>query len=194
MRSWNLKEAKLALVWASTPEEQRRSLTELAEQIGRSPKAILNFLRRQLPPGHRPWIEKPRWRTAEAAAIQRESDLETNGLVARSAAAIRKYRWRNPVNNGAAELKEDIYSVAEIAGALSVSRRTVYRMLARGQLRRWRGGVSEASFQRLLREHPELIPYAKLGREHREWLVLNGFPDRTIKVKVPSSKGLLNKD
>ncbi|MGH9628347.1 MAG: helix-turn-helix domain-containing protein, partial [Bryobacteraceae bacterium] len=173
MRSWNLTEARIALEWASIPDEQRSSLEELAKQIGRSPKAVINFLRRELPPGHRPWAEKPRWRDSEAAAVQQQNDPELDGPVVRSAAAIRKYKLRNLVTNGIPEPEEDTYSVTEIAGALGLSRRTVYRMLARGQLRRWKGGVSEASFLRLVREHPELIPYAKLTREHREWLVLN---------------------
>ena len=194
MRSWNLKEARIALEWASTPDDQRPSLEELAKEIGRSPKAILNFLRRELPPGQRPWAEKPRWRDDEAAAVQQQNDPERDGPIVRSAAAIRKYRLRNLATNDDAQLKKDTYSVTEISGALGLSRRTVYRMLARGQLRHWKGGISEASFLRLLREHPELIPYAKLTREHREWLVLNGFPDPSIKVKVPSSKGLLNRD
>lgn len=194
MTSWNLKQAKLALEWASTPEEKRSSIEEISREIGRSPKAILNFLRRQLPPGQRPWTERPRWRDDEAAVIA-EKLTEIDGLLSRSAAAVRKYKSRKLGSiSRETDLDEDIYSVAEVAGALGVSRRTVYRMLDRGHLRRWKGGVAEASFLRLVRKHPELIPYARLSREHREWLVVNGFPDPTIEVKKPSSNGLLNND
>jgi IS30 family transposase len=194
MRSWNIKEANLALHWASTPEEHRRSLTELAEQIGRSPKAILNFLRRQLPPGQRPWAEKPRWRNEEATAIV-ENSVSAKGPVQRSRAAVRMYKQRHlRIDFEAMETEDEGYSVAEVARAIGRSRRTVYRLIARGYLRRWKGGVSEASFERLVREYPEIIPYARLSRDHREWLVLNGFPDPTMKLKAPSTKGLFPKD
>ena len=94
----------------------------------------------------------------------------------------------------AMETEDEGYSVAEVARAIGLSRRTVYRLIARGNLRRWKGDVSAASFERLLRDHPEIIPYARLPRNHREWLVLNGFPDPSMKVKAPSTRGLFRKN
>jgi excisionase family DNA binding protein len=92
------------------------------------------------------------------------------------------------------QIEDEGYSVAEVARAIGLSRRTVYRLIARGYLRRWKGGVSEASFLRLVREYPDIIPYARLPRDHREWLVLNGFPDPTMNVQPPSTAGLFPRD
>jgi excisionase family DNA binding protein len=194
MRSWNLKEAKPALEWASTPEEQRPPIEVLARQIGRTPKAVENFLRRQLPPGQRPWVEKPRWRTDEAAAVAAGSS-GTGAPFQRSPEAVRKYKRRNLSKDTDDLESEDLkYTITELSQALGVSRPTVYRLLARGYLRRWKGGVAESSFVRLVKEHPEVIPYARLSRDQREWLVIHGFPDPTLKVKPPSTKGLFPKD
>jgi hypothetical protein len=53
-------------------------------------------------------------------------------------------------------------------------------------LRRFKGGIAESSFEVLLREHPDRIPYGKLPPAQREWLVLNGYPDQRLAVKAPS--------
>jgi hypothetical protein len=68
----------------------------------------------------------------------------------------------------------------------------VYRLLKRGALRRFKGGVAETSFCDLLREHPEAIPYSTLPRDQKEWLVLNGYLDPSLSVKRPSVRGLLD--
>ena len=52
--------------------------------------------------------------------------------------------------------------------------------------------VAETSFSDLLREHPEVIPYSRLPRDQREWLVLNGYNDPSLSVKRPSVKGILD--
>jgi hypothetical protein len=67
----------------------------------------------------------------------------------------------------------------------------VQRLLKCGYLRRFKGGIAESSFEAFLREHPHLVPYTKLPAAQREWLVLNGFPDQSVSVKVPSVRGLL---
>jgi hypothetical protein len=63
--------------------------------------------------------------------------------------------------------------------------------LREGLLRRFKGGIAESSFEALLREHPDRIPYGKLPPARREWLVLNGYPDQGLAVKAPSVWGLL---
>jgi hypothetical protein len=68
----------------------------------------------------------------------------------------------------------------------------VYRLVNNGVLRRFKGGIAETSFSDLLREHPEVVPYSRLPRDYREWLVLNGYPDPSLAVKRPSTKGLLD--
>jgi hypothetical protein len=54
------------------------------------------------------------------------------------------------------------------------------------------GGIAGTSFSDLLREPPEAVPYSRLPRDHKEWLVLNGYFDPSLSVKPPSTKGLLD--
>lgn len=205
-RGWNIKEAKIVYAWASISEEERPLIEELSKQIGRSPKAILNFLRRQVPPDQRPWGEKARWRVADAADAkvalewasipekERPAIEELSKQIGRSPKAIvcflrrqlppgqrpwtEKPRWRTTDQADGPK-----YTIPTLAEALGVSRPRLYRLIEQGYLRRWKGGVSEASFVRLVSEHPELIPYASLRRA-REWLVLNGVPEATLNAKV----------
>jgi hypothetical protein len=79
-----------------------------------------------------------------------------------------------------------------VAADLGVSRASVYRLLDRGVLRRFKGGIAETSFGDLLREHPEVIPYSRLRRDQKEWLVLNGYNDPLLSVRRPSVRGLLD--
>jgi hypothetical protein len=167
------------------PSTTRPSLIQVATELGRTPEAVQEFLRRLLPPGQRPWREKPRWTREELDALE-------NGHkpVGRSKAAVRKYCQRHrPADDG----KDDHapLTVTQVAEDLGVSRATVYRYLKRGLLRRFKGGVAETSFEDLLREHPHAVPYHKLPVEQKEWLVLNGYHDPNMEVKRPSVRGLL---
>lgn len=196
MRAWNTKEANIALEWAKTSEEKRCSIQDLAKRLGRSPKAIVCFLSRRLPPGHRPWIEKRRWSVDEAAAIE-----DAQQIADRTAAAIRIYKLRK--QQGASDLREDdaatddaayeeeTCTIDDVAAIFGVSPRTIYRWMGQKYLRRWKGGLSWASITRLIREHPELIPYKRMPLEYREWFVLHGYPDADITVKVPTADGVL---
>jgi hypothetical protein len=69
---------------------------------------------------------------------------------------------------------------------------TIHRYVKRGLLRRFKDGIAESSFEGFLRSHPELVPYEKLRTEQKEWLVLNGFSDPSIRVQEPSIRGLLD--
>ena len=70
---------------------------------------------------------------------------------------------------------------------LGLSRASVYRLLKAGVLRRFRDGIAQTKFENLLKEHPEVIPYHKLSLLHKEWLVLSGFKEPSLKVKHPNS-------
>jgi hypothetical protein len=192
MRSWTTKEAKLVLEWAREPADEKKHIDEIAAQLRRSTRAVQEFLRRVLPVGQRPWMEKPRWRADEIAALQ----LDAGIVSARSAAAIKQYVRRNhcivPTGSADEGSERTVLSVTQVAKDLGLSRASVYRLLKRGALRRFKGGVAETSFSDLLREHPEVIPYSRLPRDQREWLVLNGFSDPSLSVKPPSVKGLLD--
>lgn len=83
-------------------------------------------------------------------------------------------------------------TVAQAAADLGVSRASIYRLLSRGMLRRFKGGIAETSFADLLREHPEVIPYSRLPRDQKEWLVLNGYHDPMLNVKRPTVRGILD--
>ena len=86
MKSWTIREAKTALDWAKTSGMERCSIQELAAKLARSTIAIQQFLRREIPPGQRPWAEKPRWDDADMVAVVNECELTQS----RSANAVRK--------------------------------------------------------------------------------------------------------
>jgi hypothetical protein len=192
MRSWTTREAKLVMEWARIPAEERSCIEEVAGRLGRTPAAVQEFLRRTLPPGQRPWAEKPRWGSREVEMVENGNTIAT-----RSRVAIRKYLQRHPPTTHSDQALQDdndrsTLTVSQVAQDIGLSRATVYRLLKSGVLRRFRGGVAETSFSDLLREHPEAIPYSRLPRDQKEWLVLNGYQDPSINVKRPSTKGLLD--
>ena len=189
MRSWTIREAKLVLQWAKTPEAERTSLKDLAEDLGRTAAAVQEFLRRSLPPGERPWRERPRWKPHEVEALQ-SGNMH---CLSRTEAAAKKYAARHLATESADEDTEHCsLTVTQVAADLGISRATVYRFLDRGLLRRFKGGIAETSFSDLLREHPEAIPYSRLPQSSKEWLVLNGYFDPNLSVKRPSVRGLLD--
>ena len=192
MRSWTIKEVKLALTWARTPELERIPLEELSTLLERSPEGIRRFLSRVLPPGERPWNEKPRWMPGEVDTLK-EGGV---GLPRRTYAAARKFAQRHPSLTGQTVPEDDgertSVSVSQLSADLGISRSAVYRLLGKGLLRRFKGGIAETSFRDLLQKHPEAIPYSSLPRDHREWLVLNGYSDPSLVVKQPSVRGLLD--
>lgn len=192
MRDWTTKEAKLALEWARTPREVRPPLEEIAHQLGRSVGSIQQFLRRILPRGQWPWTERPRWSPEEIAAAQNGAA----GLRTRSSGAVKKYLSRQRRRTSDDAWSDDgrerpSLTITQAAEDLGLSRASVYRLLEKGALRRFNGGVAESSFRELLRAHPEVVPYSRLPRDHKEWLVLNGYFDPTLDVRRPSVKGLL---
>ncbi len=192
MRSWTTKEAKLVLEWAREPANDRVHIDEIATRLNRSTRAVQEFLRRVLPEGQRPWEERPRWSPEEIAALQ----LDGGMAATRSAEAIRQYAKRHNCGTATSgsddEPERTTLTVTQVAADLGISRASVYRLLKRGALRRFKGGVAETSFSDLLREHPEAIPYSKLPRDQKEWLVLNGYSDPSLSVKRPSVKGILD--
>lgn len=165
-------------------ELTRRPLSELARELGRTEEALKEFLRRTLPRDQWPWRRKPRWASREIEQIER--GVNPN---ARSNAAVRKHKWR--VRKSERDPDRQPLTVAQVAQDIGRSRTTVQRLLKEGILRRFKGGIAESSFEALLRDHPDRIPYEKLPPAQREWLVLNGFPDHCLAVKAPSVHGLL---
>jgi excisionase family DNA binding protein len=107
----------------------------------------------------------------------------------RSNSAIRKFLRRR---ERAAEDVHATLTATEVAASLGVSRMTIHRYVKRGLLRRFKDGIAESSFEGFLRSHPELVPYDKLKNEQKEWLVLNGFRDSSVKIYKPSVRGLLD--
>jgi DNA-binding phage protein len=142
-----------------------------------------------LPPGQRPWVEKPRWAAAEIEAIEQIDGVVTT----RSSAAVKKYKQRHAMDDERTdEAERASLTVSQVASDLGLSRATVYRLLKNGALRRFKGRVAESSFSDLLREHPEVVPYSRLPRDQKEWLVLNGYFDPSMSIKRPSTQGLLD--
>jgi len=178
--------------WARTPAEARSAIEEIARELRRSVGSVQQLLRRVLPRGQWPWAERPRWSPEEIDSAERKGATSSS----RTPAAVKKYinRHRRCTSNGGEcdeEMDRQSLTVTQIAADLGLSRASVYRLLGRGILRRFKGGIAETSFSDLLREHPEVIPYSKLPRDQKEWLVLNGYNDPSLNVKRPSVRGLL---
>ena len=184
MRNWTTSESRVAMAWALEAENLRRPLAAVADELQRTPEAIKEFLRRVLPREQWPWRRKPRWDRLEWDGIEQGENPNR-----RSRAAVRKHKQR--IQKREIELEHQPLTVGQVARDIGRSRTTVQRLLKNGYLRRFKGGIAESSFEAFLREHPHLVPYAKLAPAQREWLVLNGFPDQGLAVKAPSVRGLL---
>jgi AraC-like DNA-binding protein len=174
MRVWTTKEAGMVKAWAATEAQARTPLEQLADSLRRTTRSVQDFLRRELGPGKLPWREKPRW----------------TQKVARTPEAIRKFEQRHRPPE-AEECRENGLTISDVARDLGVSRMYVYRLLREGKLRRFKGRIAESSFESLLRDHPDAVPYRRLSRVQQEWLVLNGYHDPGMNVKRPSAAGLL---
>jgi len=183
MRNWTTKDVKFILEWAQSSEANRPPVDAIARQLNRTPDAVKEYIRRCLPRGARPWKEKPRWSPDEMVALDRGKQPE-----GRSSAATRKFVRRR---EHAVEEVHATLTATEVAASLGVSRMTIHRYVKRGLLRRFKDGIAESSFEGFLRSHPEMVPYEKLKHEQKEWLVLNGFQDPSIRVQEPSIRGLL---
>ena len=175
MKIWTTREAFQVKTWATLDPNVRTPIQQLAESLRRTVKSVQDFLRRELGPGKLPWHEKPRW----------------SHTVERSPEAVRKFTERHRPPEQEVEDDGEGLSVADVANDLGISRTSVYRLIADGKLRRFKGRVAESSFERLLRDHPDAVPYRRLSRVQQEWLVLNGYPDTSLNVKRPSAAGLL---
>lgn len=184
MRNWTTKDVKFVLDWAQSSESDRPPVEQIARQLNRTPDAVKEYIRRCLPRGTRPWKEKPRWNPDEMVALDMGKKPE-----GRSSSAVRKFLRRR---ERAGEEVHATLTATEVAASLGVSRMTIHRYVKRGLLRRFKDGIAESSFEGFLRSHPELVPYQKLKHEQREWLVLNGFQDPSIRVQEPSIRGLLD--
>jgi hypothetical protein len=184
-----MKEASIVFAWMKRPEAERESLEDLASSLGRTARSVHEFLCRQLPPDRRPWQPKRRWKPEEI------EQLKTCGSVnGRSTTAAKKLGRRLGLPGFVPDENDDGrngMTVTEVAHDLGLSRAQVYRLLQAGILRRFKGRIAETTFEALLRDHPECIPYHRLSREMREWLVLNGYNDPSMNVKPPSVRGWL---
>jgi hypothetical protein len=187
MRSWSIKEARVVCEWAHQPNEQRTAIEEVSRIVGRTPAAIKEFLRRVLPAAELPWRRKPRWKAQEVEALRVGGEVES-----RSRNAVNKFIKRAGWSRQKPEDEEHPgLTISQVAADLGISRRRVYELIECGYLRRFKGRIAESSFEALIRDHPEVIPFHSLPPEHKEWLVVMGYKDDTMNVKMPSVKGLL---
>jgi transposase len=192
MKRWTTKEAKAVLEWACATNGDRRSLEALSEELRRSPAAIKQFMRREFPEDVRPWPKRRRWQSEEVEVILNGTERAPAAL-GRTREAVRKYVKRNGLRpkKQAKERLDGGYTVEQVAEDFGRSRRTVYRWISRGILRRFHGSIAESSYEEIIKNRPELIAYSQLSREQKEWLIVNGYRDQSIQVNRPSVKGLL---
>mgnify|MGYP005845417555 CR=1 FL=1 len=192
MRRWTTKEAKAVLEWVRATNGDRRSLEELSEELHRSPAAIRQFMRREFPEDARPWPKRRRWQSEELEVILNGTE-QAPAALGRTREAVRKYVKRNGLKPARREnaRHDGGYTIGQVAEDFGRSRRTVYRWISNGILRRFNGSIAESSYEEIIKNRPHLIAYSQLSRERKEWLIVNGYPDDSIKVNRPSVKGLL---
>jgi excisionase family DNA binding protein len=78
--------------------------------------------------------------------------------VERTPEATRKFEQRHRPPD-AEECRENGMTISDVARDLGISRMPVYRLLREGKLRRFKGRIAESSFEALLRDHPDAVPY-----------------------------------
>lgn len=189
MKNWSWKEAKSVMDWAIAPAAERLPLEALAAALGRSIGSVREFARRHIERQKLPWRIRPRWKEEEVERLKNGGAVE-----GRTREAVQKFAERHIHQHGDEEFPDDDktpLTASEVARDLGISRTRVYRLLKRGVLRRFKGGIARATFDALIKEHPEEIPYKTLTRDHREWLVLMGYDDPTLNVKRPTTQGWL---
>lgn len=123
------------------------------------------------------WHNGRGWTPAEIEELLNLSSTQTIRTIARKLGRTEKSVRRKLEQLGRTQELLTGFKTKDLARDLQVSVRQVRRWRARGYLDCVAGRITEESFEKFCRNHPEKIPYRQLSREMQLWLNGFGYPD-----------------
>lgn len=122
------------------------------------------------------WHNGRGWTPAEIEELLNLSSTQTIRTIARKLGRTEKSVRRKLEQLGRTQELLTGFKTKDLARDLQVSVRQVRRWRARGYLDCVAGRITEESFEKFCRNHPEKIPYRQLSREMQFWLDGFGYP------------------
>lgn len=122
------------------------------------------------------WHNGRGWTPAEIEELLNLSSTQTIRTIARKLGRTEKSVRRKLEQLGRTQELLTGFKTKDLARDLQVSVRQVRRWRARGYLDCVAGRITEESFEKFCRNHPEKIPYRQLSREMQLWLDGYGYP------------------
>jgi DNA-binding transcriptional MerR regulator len=122
------------------------------------------------------WHNGRGWTPAEIEELLNLSSTQTIRTIARKLGRTEKSVRRKLEQLGRTQELLTGFKTKDLARDLQVSVRQVRRWRARGYLDCVAGRITEESFEKFCRNHPEKIPYRQLSREIQLWLDGFGYP------------------
>ncbi len=122
------------------------------------------------------WHNGRSWTADEIEELLNLSSTQTIRTIARKLGRTEKSVRRKLEQLGRTQELLTGFKTKDLARDLQVSVRQVRRWRARGYLDCVAGRITEDSFEKFCRNHPEKIPYRKLSREMQLWLDGFGYP------------------
>jgi DNA-binding CsgD family transcriptional regulator len=122
------------------------------------------------------WHNGRGWTPAEIEELLNLSSTQTIRTIARRLGRTEKSVRRKLEQMGRTQELLTGFKTKDLARDLQVSVRQVRRWRARGYLDCVAGRITEESFEKFCRNHPEKIPYRQLSREMQLWLDGYGYP------------------
>jgi DNA-binding transcriptional MerR regulator len=122
------------------------------------------------------WHNGRGWTPSEIEELLDRSSTQTIRTIARKLGRTEKSVRRKLEQLGRTQELLTGFKTKDLARDLQVSVRQVRRWRARGYLDCVAGRITEESFERFCRNHPDKIPYRQLSREMQLWLDGFGYP------------------
>jgi len=122
------------------------------------------------------WHNGRGWTPDEIEELLDLSSSQTIRTIARKLGRTEKSVRRKLEQLGRTQELLTGFKTKDLARDLQVSVRQVRRWRARGYLDCVAGRITEESFEKFCRNHPEKIPYRQLSREMQLWLDGYGYP------------------
>jgi hypothetical protein len=122
------------------------------------------------------WHNGRGWTPSEIEELLNLSSTQTIRTIARKLGRTEKSVRRKLEQLGRTQELLTGFKTKDLARDLQVSLRQVRRWRARGYLDCVAGRITEDSFEKFCRNHPEKIPYRQLSREMQLWVEGFGYP------------------
>jgi DNA-binding CsgD family transcriptional regulator len=117
-----------------------------------------------------------RWSPEEVEVLRELAGSRSMPLVAKSLGRTPKAVRSKLLKVGGPVENLHGFKSKDLLNLLHVTARQIRRWRERGYLETAAGRITERSFQRFCREHPEKIPYGTLDRTTQFWLRSLGYP------------------